>query len=343
MANTPQNAADAGQHPLWFSPPDSPDSHRRALTRERVVAEALTVISADGAAALSMRALAARLGVVPGALYRHVRSKEQLCDLVADGVLAEVDLPGRPRSAWTGRVTALARALRAVLEDHPGIAALLKTRDPLGPHSLALAEAFLTALQRSRAARAADRPGVLPGLRLHPRLRAQRPHHRQRAARPGHRDPAPAARILPVTAIRPVPRPDRPRRARLGRQPRRTIHRRPRHPPSRTAGSAPPPEEPATRTLTPTSTGRRRIYLAPPRIETGSVVIRTATRALPVRDRSGRLPALLSPRLAVSRSRPPLNPHSGPRRTRAGDGPGSGSGCGGRPCAWPRSRRWSGR
>jgi hypothetical protein len=36
---------------------------------------------------------------------------------------------------------------QAVLEDHPGIAALLKTRDPLGPHSLALAEAFLTALQ----------------------------------------------------------------------------------------------------------------------------------------------------------------------------------------------------
>jgi AcrR family transcriptional regulator len=148
MANTPQNAADAGQHPLWFSPPHS-DSRRRTLTRERVVAEALTVIGADGAAALSMRALAARLGVVPGALYRHVCGKEQLCDLVVDGVLAEVDLGAGHALAWTGRVTALARALRAVLEDHPGVAALLKTRDPLGPHSLALAEAFLTALQEA--------------------------------------------------------------------------------------------------------------------------------------------------------------------------------------------------
>ena len=36
-------------------------------------------------------ALAARLGVVPGALYRHVRSKEQLYDLVLDDVLAEVE------------------------------------------------------------------------------------------------------------------------------------------------------------------------------------------------------------------------------------------------------------
>lgn len=149
MASAPQNADGAGQHSLWFSPPDGADSRRRALTRERVVAEALAVIGADGAAALSMRALAARLGVVPGALYRHVRSKEQLCDLVVDGVLAEVDLQAGHALAWTGRVAALARALRAVLEDHPGIAALLKTRDPLGPHSLALAEAFLTALQQA--------------------------------------------------------------------------------------------------------------------------------------------------------------------------------------------------
>ena len=36
-----------------------------------------------------------------------------------------------------------------VLQDRPGIAALLKTRDPLGPHSLALAEAFLATLQEA--------------------------------------------------------------------------------------------------------------------------------------------------------------------------------------------------
>jgi Bacterial regulatory proteins, tetR family len=74
MANGPQAAADTGPRLLWFNPPDTGDSPRRALTRERVVAEALTVISADGAGALSMRALAARLGVVPAALYRHVRA-----------------------------------------------------------------------------------------------------------------------------------------------------------------------------------------------------------------------------------------------------------------------------
>ena len=147
MVNRPQAAADAGPRLLWFSPPDAGERPRRALTRERVVAEALTVISTDGAGALSMRALATRLGVVPAALYRHVRSKEQLLDLVVDGVLAEVDCQPGHSLTWAGQVKALAHRLRAVLEDHPGIAGLLKTRDPLGPHSLALAEAFLAPLQ----------------------------------------------------------------------------------------------------------------------------------------------------------------------------------------------------
>jgi AcrR family transcriptional regulator len=148
MANRPRAAAGDDLHPLWFSPPDSPES-RRALTRERVVAEALTVISTDGAAALSMRALAARLGVVPGAIYRHVRSKEQLLDLVVDGVLAEAGTRPDSTLSWTEQVKTLAQRLRAVLEDHPGIAGLLKTRDPLGPHSLTLAEAFLAPLQQA--------------------------------------------------------------------------------------------------------------------------------------------------------------------------------------------------
>jgi len=145
MPNPRRQGSD--QSGLWFSPPDGEQRQRRALTRERVVAEALAVIAADGAAALSMRGLATRLGVVPGALYRHVRSKEQLCDLAADEVLAEVDTQSGHDRGWAAQVQVLARRLRAVLEDHPGIAGLLKTRDPLGPHSLALAEALLAPLQ----------------------------------------------------------------------------------------------------------------------------------------------------------------------------------------------------
>jgi TetR/AcrR family transcriptional regulator, tetracycline repressor protein len=150
-----KRAAAASGHPatdgrspsLWFNAPMDDQDRRPPLTRQRVVAQALTLIAQDGAQALTMRNLAARLGVVPGALYHHVGNKEQLQDLVLDGVLAEIDYHLDPSQPWTEQIKLLAHRLRQVLEDHPGVAAILKTRDPLGPHSLALAEAFLAPLQ----------------------------------------------------------------------------------------------------------------------------------------------------------------------------------------------------
>jgi AcrR family transcriptional regulator len=140
-------ATDGTAGSLWFDPPTHDPDRRPQLTRERVVAEALAVIAHDGVQALTMRRLAARLGVVPGALYHHVGNKQQLHDLVLDNVLAEVDVHLDPSLAWTGQLKLLAHRLRQVLEAHPGVAGILKTRDPLGPHSLALAEAFLGPLQ----------------------------------------------------------------------------------------------------------------------------------------------------------------------------------------------------
>ena len=60
-----QQAKDTDTRSPWFNPPDDGESSRRALTRDRVVAEALAVISTDGAQALSMRALGPRLGDDP--------------------------------------------------------------------------------------------------------------------------------------------------------------------------------------------------------------------------------------------------------------------------------------
>jgi TetR/AcrR family tetracycline transcriptional repressor len=132
---------------LWFDPPIDHQDRRHQLTRERVVDEALAIIAHDGVQALTMRRLAARLGVVPGALYHHVRNKQQLQDLVLDNVLAEINLDLDSSLDWTDQLKELAHRLRQVLEAHPGVAGILKTRDPLGPHSLALAEAFLSPLQ----------------------------------------------------------------------------------------------------------------------------------------------------------------------------------------------------
>ena len=236
-----RQAAGHSAGTLWFNPRGGEENRRRALTRDRVVAEALAIISAGGAAALSMRALAARLGVVPAALYRHVRSKEQLYDLVLDRVLAEVDCQADPALPWTGQVTALARRLRAVLEDHPGIAALLKTRDPISPASLALAEAFLAPLH------AAGLPGRQAALAFRLIYDYTLGFALSDPTSPGEQrvqDTATRAELhafLRSLPARPVPRTSRRRRIRLGRRPRPAVHRQPRHPHRRPAGNPPPP------------------------------------------------------------------------------------------------------
>src|SRR6266852_9457461 len=80
-----------------------------------------------------MRALAARLGVVPGALYRHVRGKEQLCDLVVDGVLAEVDCQAGHALAWAGRpVPGPGCPRRARMDGQPRRAIQRRPRHPPG-------------------------------------------------------------------------------------------------------------------------------------------------------------------------------------------------------------------
>ena len=126
-----------------FDDPGNGETSRRALTRERVVAEALTVIAAEGAQSLSMRALAGRLRRGARRAVPPRPRQGTALDLILDAVLGEVDCRASPATPSPARAAALARGLRAALENHPGTAALLKTRDPLTPATLTLAEAFL--------------------------------------------------------------------------------------------------------------------------------------------------------------------------------------------------------
>ena len=138
-------AADLGSRPLWFAPPAGDEDRRRTPTHERVVAEALTVIAAHGVDALTMRALATRLGVVPAALYRHVRNKEQLHDLVLDGVLAEVDYRLDRSLGWTEQVKTSRSGCGPSSKTIPASPGCSR---PVIPSTtfLALAEAFLALL-----------------------------------------------------------------------------------------------------------------------------------------------------------------------------------------------------
>lgn len=59
-----------------------------ALSRDQVVDAAMTILRDYGLSSLSMRNLANDLGVQPGALYWHVKSKQDLLVLLAERILA---------------------------------------------------------------------------------------------------------------------------------------------------------------------------------------------------------------------------------------------------------------
>jgi AcrR family transcriptional regulator len=79
--------------------------------RSDVVEHALEVLDRHGLADLSMRRLAADLGVQPSALYWHFENKQALLAAVADEVLRRGERSVAP-GAWPEQVTAYAHQLR---------------------------------------------------------------------------------------------------------------------------------------------------------------------------------------------------------------------------------------
>lgn len=97
-------------------------AERRTLTRELIVQAAITIIERDGARALSMRKVAAELGVGTMSLYNHVPHRDALIEAVAQAVLADLDVPEDgpgPAQDWKLNARAMIEAFRAAARRHP--------------------------------------------------------------------------------------------------------------------------------------------------------------------------------------------------------------------------------
>lgn len=121
---------------------------RAGLTRAAVLAAARDLL-ADGEEALSMRALARRLGVAPNALYSHVASRTALVDDLLDDVLAEVEAPTPDVADPGAGLHALMAASYDVLLAHPTLVPLYLARQGArGPHATALGDTMSALLGR---------------------------------------------------------------------------------------------------------------------------------------------------------------------------------------------------
>jgi AcrR family transcriptional regulator len=83
------------------------EAAREPLSRERVLASAMRVADAEGLAAVTMRRVAADLGVEAMSLYHHVPSKEALLDGLVEALVAELVAAAPARRAGEDWRTAL--------------------------------------------------------------------------------------------------------------------------------------------------------------------------------------------------------------------------------------------
>lgn len=124
-------------------------STREPLTRARIVDAAVRLIEREGVEAVSMRRLAAELGVGTMSLYNHVPNKAVLVDLAAERIMAEAQPYHVDSDDWRDHIRAHARVVRGLALRHPRAFVLLATRRLSTEAGFRTIEVALTNLERA--------------------------------------------------------------------------------------------------------------------------------------------------------------------------------------------------
>ncbi|GAA2426219.1 TetR/AcrR family transcriptional regulator [Streptomyces macrosporus] len=108
------------------------------LTLERIVAAGIRIADAEGIDALSMRRVAAELGVGTMSLYRYVPGKAELLELMIDRAYGMTDGSDAPRDAdWRTVMRHVALGTWRMYLDHPWLLRINLARPVLGPGAVA--------------------------------------------------------------------------------------------------------------------------------------------------------------------------------------------------------------
>jgi AcrR family transcriptional regulator len=102
--------------------------------RRLILDQALALVDERGLAAMSMRAVAERVGLTSMALYPYVGGKDALLDGLVDLLHLELGsaIGGAADPDWRIRLRALGRAVRQLAYAHPGAFPLLLNRSSAG-------------------------------------------------------------------------------------------------------------------------------------------------------------------------------------------------------------------
>lgn len=143
----------------------------RGLNPDGVVDAALAIADREGVDAVTVRRLAEMLDVTPMALYRHIRDKDHLLDLMAKRLLGQLDVGDPDDVPWQESLRAIGRSFQALVESHPA-APFLLSRPFDATAAQAVTAALLTILAKAgfRPAEAVRLLQVLTGMLLGPAI-----------------------------------------------------------------------------------------------------------------------------------------------------------------------------
>jgi DNA-binding transcriptional regulator YhcF (GntR family) len=154
--------------------PDPPTRRRapdQELSTDRIVTTAMAVADAEGLEAVSMRRLAAELGVGPMSLYRHVAGRDALELLLVRAVLRAHPRPEPGPPGWRAKLELVSRVQWRAYRGHPWLPELISlTRPLLVPEAMDHTEWTLQAMaglpltQAERLREALTLPAMVRGL-----------------------------------------------------------------------------------------------------------------------------------------------------------------------------------
>jgi TetR/AcrR family transcriptional regulator, tetracycline repressor protein len=112
-----------------------------------VIEAAIAAIEGGGYEQMTIRSLAATLGVAPMTLYRHVQNKDDLLDEVADRLLAESWKPPTRRGDWRQWMAEVAKRFRDLLVRQPAVLDVYLRHPVTSPAAMTRMEAALEVLK----------------------------------------------------------------------------------------------------------------------------------------------------------------------------------------------------
>lgn len=120
---------------------------KREMSVEKIVEAAVELADAEGLGAVSMAAVAAKLGFTPMSLYRYVTAKDDLLLLMQEEATGIPPEGYREQEGWRAKLRTLFDAQARLYLAHPWLLSIPITGSPITPSSSAWLDAGLDSLQ----------------------------------------------------------------------------------------------------------------------------------------------------------------------------------------------------